>query len=332
MSRIYFGSKTKTIDFIKNEFPNKEIVFCDNAEMQAKNYSPFFDINKIFLHDNPCNEDIKLISEEVHKNRGIHFMFFDDESYDGRNSFVQSIKKQSLIFDFSYPVLGDEQTLKRNIDNYLRANKVSMNPDCFVWLYKNCPIVRIKSKKSGSKKEIICYDTDILFKEIEKLSSIKSLITLEDFENTQFNSDGDIFLFFDNIFSKKVHESFDLCEKLLSTMGDQAMLMILLNQLLFIMSVSACKERNIYKLDEVQSISEMKDLLGQYFTEDWNEASFAVKSQNPIRIKIEMFKESLSTDEISQMIQTIVYYIKDLRNNGNVNIAMFLCLNKLLAV
>ena len=50
MSRIYFGSKVKTVESIKAEFPKKEIVHCVDAELQSKSYSPFFDSNKMMNH------------------------------------------------------------------------------------------------------------------------------------------------------------------------------------------------------------------------------------------------------------------------------------------
>ena len=47
MSRIYIGSKISTINSIKNEFPDRVLSLCDNPEIQAKNYSIFFDNNKL---------------------------------------------------------------------------------------------------------------------------------------------------------------------------------------------------------------------------------------------------------------------------------------------
>ena len=332
MSRIYIGSKLAAIDSVKKEFPDRILVLCDNPENQAKNYSVFFDQNKLFLHDNPNVEKLKIIQTQISTNKGTHFLFYDDESFDGRNSLIQSIKKTNLIFDHSYPLYGDYAGLRRAINSYLNTSKKSIDANCFDWLYKNCPTVKVKSKTTGSKKESICYDVDLLNKEFEKILSINDKITIEDLQNSAFVTDADIFEFIEYVLNNNIEEAFVLSDKLIDSIGEQALLLILLSQLIFVLEVVSCKENNIYNLDQVTKIVEKKDLLGKYLSKDWQECIFTTKTQNPIRIKIEMSKNRPSSDRISQMISNVIDSISHLRNNGKVEQSMFLLLNKMLSV
>jgi hypothetical protein len=112
-------------------------------------------------------------------------------------------------------------------------------------------------------------------------------------------------------------------------MGEQGMLLILLNQLLFLLHVSQCKEERIYNTDDVLKRLENRDLIGKYLSESWELISVPIKSQNPTRVRIEISKDTYSTIKLSKMINFVVDTIKDLRNHGNKNIAMFLLLNKM---
>jgi len=332
MSRIYIGSKVAAIDSVKKEFSDRIIVLCDNPENQAKNYSVFFDQNKLFLHDNPNVEKLKIIQTQISTNKGTHFLFYDDESFDGRNSLIQSIKKSNLIFDHSYPLYGDFAGLRRAINSYINTSKKSIDANCFDWLNKNCPTVKVKSKTTGSKKESICYDIDLLNKEFEKILSINDKITIEDLQNSAFITDADIFEFIEYVLNSSIEEAFVLSDKLIDSIGEQALLLILLSQLIFVLEIVSCKENNIYNLDEVTKIVEKKDLLGKYFSNDWQECIFTTKTQNPIRIKIEMSKNRPCSEKISQMIGNVIDSISHLRNNGKVEQSMFLLLNKMLSV
>lgn len=332
MSRIYIGSKIAAINSVKKEFPDRIVVLCDNPETQSKSYSVFFDSNKIFLYDNPNIEKLKIIHSQINANKGTHFLFYDDDSFDGRNSLIQSIKKSNLIFDHSYPLYGDFAGLRRAINSYINATNKSIDANCYEWLNKNCPTVKVKSKTAGSKKETICYDVDLLNKEFEKILAIKDMITLSDLENSSFVTDADIFEFIDYVMNKNTKEAFILSEKLIDSIGEQALLLILLSQLIFILEVTACKENKIYILNNVVEILEKKDLLGKYYNSDWIEPKFVVKTQNPIRVKIELTKNRVSTEKISSMICNVIDSISHLRNNGRVEQSIFLLLNKLLFV
>ena len=76
MSKIFFGSKSEVVTAIKNQNQDKELVLVSNSIQQAKNYSRFFDADKIFLHDNPDSESIKAIQAQIDNNQGCHYLFF----------------------------------------------------------------------------------------------------------------------------------------------------------------------------------------------------------------------------------------------------------------
>ena len=108
--------------------------------------------------------------------------------------------------------------------------------------------------------------------------------------------------------------------------------MILLSQLIFILEVVGCKENKIFSIDKIVEILEKRDLLGINFDENWKETKYTVKSQNPIRVKIEMSKSRHNSEKISLMICNVIDSISHLRNNGRVEQSIFLLLNKLLFV
>ena len=256
MSRIYIGSKIAAIDSVKKEFPDRILVLSDNPEIQSKNYSVFFDSNKIFLYDNPNIEKLKIIQSQINANKGTHFLFYDDDSFDGRNSLIQSIKKTNQIFDYSYPLFGDFAGLRRSINSYINTTNKSIDANCYEWLNKNCPTVKVKSKATGSKKESICYDIDLLNKEFEKILSINQKIKTSDLENSSFVTDADIFEFIEYVMNNNVKESFILADKLINSIGEQALLLILLSQLIFILEVVGCKENKIFSIDKIVEILE----------------------------------------------------------------------------
>lgn len=329
MSRIYIGSKSRTLDNLKSEFPSKNIISVFDTENQIKSFSKFFDLDKIFLHINPSNEDIKLVNLEIDNNKGLHYLFFDDDSYDGRNSLIQKIKKENNIFNFSHPVLGDKSLLQRMVINYVKSKNCSIDYSVFEWLYENCPIIRLKSKVD--KKEKLCYDLDILFKEIDKISSIKETITIEDFSYSLFNSDGDIFLFIESLINKDEIKSFEIYDKLVDTMGDQAVLMIVLYQLIFLIQINGLKSK-YYDINKIINNLELRDLLNKYYDDDWNELNIAPKSQNPIRVKIELSKETINVKKLSDMLIAIVDCVKDIRNGGVSQYSTFIMINRIMRI
>lgn len=329
-SSIYIGSKNKTIDHIRQQNPNQKLVLVDNLESQIKNYSMFFDADNIYLIDNPTNEEIKTISSLSYSNQ--YKLFFEEESFDGRNSFIAKLKKSNLIFDFSFPNFGDTQSLQRYISKELKNLNINMDYDCYAWILQNCPTYKVKVKNSGNKKEKLVYDVDLLIQEIIKLSSLSSNITLSDFQNSVFKNDSDIFEFIEYVMNKQLDEALDSNDKLLDSIGDQALLLILLSQLYFMIVVADCKQKNIYNVDKIIEHLECKDILGKYLNEDWLPTNFQVKPQNPIRVRIELNKPSLPVEIISQMIEWVVETIKNLRDSGSKHHAMFILINKLVSV
>ena len=327
-SSIFIGSKSLALQQLSSSHPGYVVENVYNIEHQLKSYSKFFDSDKIFLVNNPNNDQVKTIGL---LNNNQYHLFFDDESYDGRNSFIAKIKKSGRIFDYSFPVFGDVQSLKRYCYKEIKSLDVKIDQPCYEWIINNCPTYRIKSKTTGSKKEKIVYDLDLLFQEFRKIASVKSEIKLEDIENSLFNNDTDIFEFIEHLINKN-EDVYDTCNNLCSTIGEQGLLLILLSQLYFLLVVSDCKEKNIYDAAKIAEILECKDLLGKYLGENWSPSEFTIKTQNPIRIRIELGKDTPSVAKISFMIEQVVSTIKDLRNNGSKTHALFLLINKILSV
>jgi hypothetical protein len=108
--------------------------------------------------------------------------------------------------------------------------------------------------------------------------------------------------------------------------------MILLYQLYFLLKISSCKEKNIRNPDEVISILELQDLLGKYYDNQWTEINFTKLSENPIRVKIELSKNTKNTQQLSTIINTVVDAIKDLRNNGSRDHVLFFMISKICSV
>ena len=109
--RIYYGSTTLALNKIKEEFPGLILLIDNNVEKIINNYSKFFDSNNVYIHTNISNDDIKLIAEKSDKLGSKHILLYDDDSFDGRLSLISKAKKSNLIFDCSYPLVGDFNAL-----------------------------------------------------------------------------------------------------------------------------------------------------------------------------------------------------------------------------
>lgn len=333
MSRIYLGSLNLVKNKIKDEFQNKKLIFVDNASEISSSFSIFFDNDKIFLHVNPNVENLKIIASDIEKKRGTHFLYFEEESFDGRNSLIQSIKKSGQIFDLSNPVFGDVNGYKRHINNILSKNQSQITPEAMNWLIQNPPIFRMKSKSANNKKEILVYDIDLLSQEVSKISSYTNLINIEDFSNCLFKSETDIFDFIEALLDKDISKVIDKLDEMIEAVTDQGLLLILLLQLHFLLVCLDCKEKNIYNAETVLSILEMEDILGKYLDQDYKKVSFTKKSQNPVRVKIEIGKKRKQTSkDICAMIDLVVETILDLRENGNKSLALPILFHKLVTV
>ena len=330
--RIYYGSTTTALNKIKEEFPGLILCIDNNVEKIVNGYSKFFDSNNIYIHTNISNEDIKLIQEKSEKLGIKHIILYEDDSFDGRLSLIAKAKKNSLIFDCSYPLAGDSNSLKRHINNFVMKNNANINGETLNHIVQICPILRIKSKQSGSKKEILCYDIDILFKELEKIISYTDKIFLRDISNASFNEECDIFEFIDKLMNKDLDYCLTRIDLLIDSMGEQGFLLVLLSQLNFMLVISETN-KTFHPISEVQEIVELKDLLGKYLDDEYKEPTFTVKAQNPIRIRIQLSKESLySPAQFSKMITLVVDSIVDLRTNGSVNHSVPILISKLASV
>ena len=330
--RIYYGSSVLANNKIKEEFPDLIVILDNNVEKIIKNYSKFFDNNNIYVHTNISNDEIKIIQEKSEHLGSKHILLYDDDSFDGRLSLVAKAKKNNLIFDCSYPLVGDFNGLKRHINNFVMKNNANINGETLNHLVEICPILRIKSKQSGSKKEILCYDIDILFKELEKIVSYTDKIFLHDIGNASFNEECDIFEFIEQLMNKNIDYCLNKIHLLISSMGEQGFLLVLLSQLHFMLVVSETNKK-FHPLTQVQEIVELRDILGKYFSDEYKETTFAVKTQNPIRIKIQSSKDNmLSPAQYSRMINLVIDSIVDLRTNGSVNHSVPILISKLASV
>ena len=314
MSRLYIGSINKAKELIKEEFPKAKLVFVENAFETSKSFSIFFDSDKIFIHSNPNLESLKVISSDLDQNKGKHFLHFDDDSYDGRNSLIQKIKKQGSIIDCSFPLFGDTNSFKRQLHNICKKYGCVIEPACIDWLCSNSPIYKVKSKSANAKKEIMVYDIDIIDSEICKISTVSKTISIASFDDSLFNSESDIFDFIESLLSGDISRSYEMLSDIVEAFTDQGMLLILLSQLHFLLVVTRCKENNIYDANKVLSIVECDDILGKYLSDEFI---------YPVRINIELCKRrNLTSSQISSYINLVVDCIVDLRDQGNKNIAL----------
>ena len=330
--RIYFGSTILSINKIRDEFPDLVLLFDNNIDKIISNYSKFFDSNNVYIHTKITNEDIKLIQEKSDSLGSKHVILYEDDSFDGRLSLVAKAKKNNLIFDCSYPLVGDSNSLKRHINNYVLKNNANINSETLNHLVDICPLLRIKSKQSGSKKEIICYDIDILFKELEKIISYTDKIFLRDISNSSFNEECDIFEFIEQLMNKNFDYCLNKIDLLIDSMGEQGLLLVLLSQINFMLVISDTNMKS-FSLNKVQEIVELRDILGKYLDDDYLEPQFTIKTQNPIRIRIQSSKENLySSDKFAKMITLITDSIVDLRTNGSVNHSLPILISKLASV
>jgi len=330
--RIYYGSTTLAINKIKEEFPDLIVIIDNDLDKIIKNYSKFFDNRNIYIHTNISNEDIKLIHETNEKLGSKHVLLYDDDSFDGRLSLIAKAKKNNLIFDCSYPLVGDFNGLKRHINNFILKNNSNINGETLNYLVDICPVLRIKSKQSGSKKEILCYDIDILFKELEKIISYTDKIFLRDISNASFNEECDIFEFIEQLMNKNLDYCLNKIDLLISSMGEQGFLLVLLSQLNFMLSVSGAKSKDL-QINQVQEIVELRDILGKYLNDVYEETTYTIKTQNPIRIKIQYTKNNMLTvNQYAKMINLVVDCVVDLRTNGSVIHSVPILISKLASV
>jgi hypothetical protein len=307
ISGLYYGSRVQIIDSIKSKFANLILVNDTNLSSFKSSYSKFFDLNNLYLHNNPSLSDIKIVSDLIDNNIGNHILVFEDDSFDGRTSLIQKLKKANQIFDFSLPVYGD----KSKLNTYLK--KYNLPYDVISWIQINCPTVRIKSKSTG-RKDIICYDIDLLEQEIVKIKSVKSDVIVDDFIDSEFKSDSDIFQFINDLVDRRLDNVFANYNKLLDHMGEQGLLLVMISQIYFMLRISDVKDhKNIHYIDRI----DMRDILGKYYSEDWCDVSYSYQPTNPIRFKLEFDRLSSSFDYLNKILNLLLEALIDMRSGGS---------------
>jgi hypothetical protein len=321
ISRLYYGSRVLIVEDIKKQFNTLKLVNDINLATFKTSYSKIFDYNNIYLHNNPSTSDLKIISELLDLELGHHFLYFDDDSFDGRVSLIQKLKKANDIYDFSLPVFGDKSKLTSFLKQY------NLSYELINWLCENCPTTRTKSKATG-RKDVVCYDIDLLGQEIIKLQSVKSNLIIDDFNNSEFKEDADVFQFISDLLDKKTDLALKNYPKLIDHMGEQGLLLVLLSQLYFLIKIADIKDKKIFSESEYITRIDLKDILGKYLDENWETIKSVNQSTNPIRAKIEINKLSLNVDQICNLIEMTAESIIDLRNGGSKYHSIELLINK----
>lgn len=307
IAKLYYGSRTQILDNIKNNFNSLCIINDPNLSLFKSSYSKFFDYNNLYIHNNPTSADLKVISEFVDNSLGNHILLFEDDSFDGRNGLIQKLKKSNNIFDFSLPVFGDKSKLTSCLKKY------KLSHDVLVWIQNNCPTIRIKSKTTG-RKDIICYDVDLLEQEILKLLSVKSDLSIQDFESSEFKTDFDIFQFINDSVDGNLSKTLTNYNKLVDHMGEQGLLMVMISQIIFMLRISDVKNHNRFNYTDRL---DLKDVLGKYYTEDWHESNFIYQPTNPIRFKLEYDRLQVNFDKLNSILELMLDALIDMRSGGS---------------
>jgi hypothetical protein len=261
ISRLYYGSRVLIVEDIKKQFNTLKLVNDINLATFKTSYSKIFDSNNIYLHNNPSTSDLKIISELLDLELGHHFLYYEDDSFDGRVSLIQKLKKANDIYDFSLPVFGDKSKLTSFLKQY------NLSYELINWLCENCPTTRTKSKATG-RKDVVCYDIDLLGQEIIKLQSVKSNLIIDDFNNSEFKEDADVFQFISDLLDKKTDLALKNYPKLIDHMGEQGLLLVLLSQLYFLIKIADIKDKKIFSESEYMTRIDLKDILGKYLDEN----------------------------------------------------------------
>jgi hypothetical protein len=325
VARLYYGSKVLILEEIKKHYSAFDVVNDINLATFKTSYSKIFDSNNIYIHNNFSTSDLKIISEFIDAGLGNHIFYYEDDSFDGRNGLIQKLKKSNDIYDFSLPVFGD----KSKLTSLLR--KYNLSYDVVNWLCENCPTTRTKSKTTG-RKDVVCYDIDLLGQEITKLQSVKSELTIEDFNSSEFKKDADIFQFISDVLDKKTDKALNDYLKLVDHMGEQGLLLVFLSQLYFLIKIADIKDKKIFNESQYMNRIDLKDILGQYLNDDWEIIKPINQSTNPIRAKIELNKLSLNVNQLSKILDLVAESIIDLRNGGSKHHSIELLIHKIAIV
>lgn len=277
----------------------------DNYSSLAYDLSNDSILSYVIKVNNPNAEMLKIINESEINNPV--YIFATNDTLDGRSGLSTKAKKNNWIKNIQ--PITNKIDLKSFIVNYI---KIKINNDCLSWLLNNCPTQTIKVKAGASKKDLIIYDLSLLCNELDKISSYKdNEIVIQDFDNSEFKTDIDIFQFIKDCENSK-HQNILLgLYKLTESHGSQSLLMLLLYALFFRLNIV---DNNVSIEKHLENIS-LSDLLNKYLSNEWEEIKSSLISVNPVRVQISMNERGCSSELMSKKINNVVTAIIDLRNN-----------------
>lgn len=277
----------------------------DNFSSLAYDLSNDSILSYVIKVNNPNAEILKIINDTEINNPV--YIFATNDTLDGRSALSTKAKKNNWIKNIQ-PI-----TSKDGLRNFLLSySTITIEKDCLSWLVEHCPTQTIKVKAGTSKKDLIIYDLSLLCNEIDKIASYKeSGICIEDFNNSEFKTDIDIFQFIKDCENSKHHNILTGLYKLNESHGSQSLLMLLLYALFFRLNIV---DNNVSIDQHIENIS-LSGLLNKYLSNDWKEIKSNLIYVNPIRIQISMNEKGCSSELLSKKINNVVTAIIDLRNN-----------------
>ena len=304
---IYTGDDFLSLLDFKSLTKGNNVKSYDKDNYSSLSYDLSNDsiLSYVIKVNNPNAEMLKIINESEINNPV--YIFATNDTLDGRSALSTKAKKNNWIKNISPVVSKDE--LKKFLSSY---SSLKFSNGCLLWILDNCPTQTIKVKAGTSKKDLIIYDLSLLCNEIDKITSYKNgVIEIEDFSNSDFKKDIDIFLFIKDCENSKHYNILTGLYKLNESHGSQSLLMLLLYALFFRLNIV---DNNVSLDKHLENIS-LSDLLNKYLSKDWEEIKSNLVSVNPVRVQISMNEKGCSSDLMSKKINNVVTAIIDLRNN-----------------
>lgn len=304
---IYTGDDFLSLLDFKSLTKGNNVKSYDKDNYSSLSYDLSNDsiLSYVIKVNNPNAEMLKIINESEINNPV--YIFATNDTLDGRSALSTKAKKNNWIKNIS-PVISKDE-LKKFLSSY---SSLKFSNGCLLWILDNCPTQTIKVKAGTSKKDLIIYDLSLLCNEIDKITSYKNgVIEIEDFSNSDFKKDIDIFLFIKDCENSKHYNILTGLYKLNESHGSQSLLMLLLYALFFRLNIV---DNNVSLDKHLENIS-LSDLLNKYLSKDWEEIKSNLVSVNPVRVQISMNEKGCSSDLMSKKINNVVTAIIDLRNN-----------------
>ncbi len=304
---IYTGDDFLSLLDFKSLTQGSNVKSYDKDNYSSLSYDLSNDsiLSYVIKVNNPNAEMLKIINESEINNPV--YIFATNDTLDGRSALSTKAKKNNWIKNIPPVVSKDE--LKKFLSSY---SSLKFSNGCLLWILDNCPTQTIKVKAGTSKKDLIIYDLSLLCNEIDKITSYKNgVIEIEDFSNSDFKKDIDIFLFIKDCENSKHYNILTGLYKLNESHGSQSLLMLLLYALFFRLNIV---DNNVSLDKHLENIS-LSDLLNKYLSKDWEEIKSNLVSVNPVRVQISMNEKGCSSELMSKKINNVVTAIIDLRNN-----------------